>query len=73
MNTASLCVTCHAEPARPGQRTGKACHAAYMKRWRKGKVLVPREAISRETLIACSARGKKARARLERSGGGGTR
>lgn len=29
-----LCHSCSREPARPGQRTGKRCHATYMRGWR---------------------------------------
>ena len=61
-----LCLKCRREPVRPHQRTGRNCHAEYMKGWRKGKVLVPRELVPRETLEAASARGRKAARRLNR-------
>lgn len=36
MNTdTDLCSKCRAEPRRPGQRYGAACHAAYQRDWRK--------------------------------------
>lgn len=59
-----VCSTCRLRKPRKGQRTCAECHAIYMADWRKGKVLVPREAIPRETLFALSARGKKAKQRL---------
>lgn len=31
----ALCRKCGREPRKPGQRIGKRCHAAYMRRWRR--------------------------------------
>lgn len=34
-----LCSKCNAEPAKPGQRWGKVCHAAYMRGERQPRQL----------------------------------
>ena len=43
---------CGREPRRPGQRTGRKCHARYMRMWRADRAPTPAET---ERLIAIAA------------------
>lgn len=52
----ALCIRCHNEPRKSGQRYGKGCHALYMREWRSRysgleRVIrrLVRDQVSRET------------------------
>jgi hypothetical protein len=51
-----MCSTCRTRAARLGQRTCPKCHRHYMRRWREGKVFVPRELVPHGTLNKASQR-----------------
>jgi hypothetical protein len=59
----ALCIRCHKEPRKTGQRYCKGCHALYMREWRSrysglDKTIrqLVREHVSRETRREQAAR-----------------
>lgn len=47
-----VCSSCGKEPRRPGQRTGRKCHAKYMREYRKNTITVrlPKRVVRRMKL-----------------------